>query len=86
MVNRRVLQWIDTWDSTVQRHWVHSGPTMSEKAPEMMAKCRRDIESFKRELAADQLAARLTDDDVSQFLGEVRQWANSLRKTQQPTG
>jgi hypothetical protein len=59
---------------------------MSERAPEMMAKCRQDIERFKRELAADQLAAKLTDDDVQQFLGEVRIWANSLRKPQQTTG
>jgi predicted nucleic acid-binding Zn-ribbon protein len=59
---------------------------MSDKAPEMMAKCRADIERFKRELAADQLAAKLTDDDVSQFLKEVQAWARSLRKPQQPTG
>jgi len=85
-MNRRVRQWIDTWDSSVQSHWVLSGPTMSEKAPEMMAKCKQDIDRFRIEFAADQLAAAMTDDDVFNFLGEVRQWAKSLRKTQPVNG
>jgi hypothetical protein len=71
MVNRRVLQWIDTWDSTVQRHWVHSGPAMSEKAPEMMEKCKRDIESFQLNMRLDQI--EWTADDLKTLTEIARQ-------------
>jgi hypothetical protein len=65
---------------------VANGRRMSEMMPEWFAKAEMDIQSYRLEIAAKELAARLTDDDVSQFLGELRQWANSRRKTQQPTG